>query len=123
MWHSVFIIVMAALSVCYLGLILYYRHLFLRIRPFIVGITAPCTRFSIIIPARNESETIERCVHSIYLQDYPTELFEVVVIDDHSSDDTSVKVEALQQRYPTLKLIRLADSVQGRLLNAYKKKA
>ncbi|MCE3281854.1 MAG: N-acetylglucosaminyltransferase, partial [Chitinophagaceae bacterium] len=32
-------------------------------------------------------------------------------------------VEALQQRYPTLKLIRLADSVQGRLLNAYKKKA
>jgi cellulose synthase/poly-beta-1,6-N-acetylglucosamine synthase-like glycosyltransferase len=123
MWHSVIIVVMTLLSVCYLGLILYYRHLFIRLRPFHPVAATPTTRFSIIIPARNEAENIERCIHSIYLQDYPAELFEVVVIDDHSSDDTSAKVVALQQRYGSLKLVQLADAVQGRLLNAYKKKA
>ena len=41
---------------------------------------------SIIIPARNEQENIERCLRSLLNQNYPN--FEIIVIDDNSTDNT-----------------------------------
>ena len=43
---------------------------------------------SIIIPVRNESENIQQCLESIFKQNYPKDLFEVIVIDDYSTDPT-----------------------------------
>jgi hopene-associated glycosyltransferase HpnB len=40
-----------------------------------------------VVPARDEAETIERCVESLLRQDYPGE-FELIVVDDHSEDGT-----------------------------------
>lgn len=40
-----------------------------------------------VVPARNEAETIARCVESLIRQEYGGELH-VVVVDDHSEDDT-----------------------------------
>ena len=42
---------------------------------------------SVIVPARNEQENIERCVLSLIAQDYTN--FEVIVIDDNSTDMTN----------------------------------
>tara|TARA_R110002124_G_scaffold48026_3_gene142169 strand:+ start:3984 stop:5141 length:1158 start_codon:yes stop_codon:yes gene_type:complete len=44
-------------------------------------------RVSICIPARNEEEVIERCVTSALKQNYPN--FEVLVLDDQSTDGTT----------------------------------
>lgn len=41
---------------------------------------------SIIVPVRNEEKYIERCLLSLLSQDYPQ--FELIVIDDNSSDNT-----------------------------------
>ena len=41
---------------------------------------------SIIIPARNEQDNIERCIISLLHQDYPD--FEVILVDDNSTDNT-----------------------------------
>lgn len=41
---------------------------------------------AVLIPARNEEATIERCVRSLLAQDYPA--FRVWVLDDHSTDAT-----------------------------------
>jgi len=43
-------------------------------------------RVSVVIPARNESRNIERCVRSVLGAAYPD--FEVIVINDHSTDGT-----------------------------------
>jgi chlorobactene glucosyltransferase len=43
-------------------------------------------RVSVLIPARNEERNIEVCVTSLLAQDYPD--FEVIVLDDHSTDNT-----------------------------------
>lgn len=45
----------------------------------------PC--ISVVIPARNEADHIETCLSSVLQQDYPGS-FEVILVDDQSTDDT-----------------------------------
>jgi hypothetical protein len=45
-------------------------------------------RVSVIVAARNEESTISACLESLRAQDYPAERFEIVVVDDHSTDAT-----------------------------------
>ncbi|HEU4524562.1 MAG TPA: glycosyltransferase family 2 protein [Gemmatimonadales bacterium] len=58
---------------------------------------------SVIIPARNESATIETVVRSVLSSTYHP--LELVVVDDRSSDDTSVIVQRLAAEDPRVRLI------------------
>ena len=44
---------------------------------------------SLVIPAYNSSRTIGNCLAMLQRQTYPPELFEVIVVDDGSSDNTA----------------------------------
>jgi biofilm PGA synthesis N-glycosyltransferase PgaC len=48
----------------------------------------PVTFVSVIVACRNEQENLPVLLNSIGLQDYPKELFEVIIVDDNSSDRT-----------------------------------
>ncbi len=48
----------------------------------------PAIKISVIVPARNEEAFIAACLHSICRQDYPSNLFQLIVIDDASTDKT-----------------------------------
>jgi chlorobactene glucosyltransferase len=58
---------------------------------------------SILLPARNEALNIERCVRSLLAQDYPS--FEVIVLDDHSTDATPEILNSIQQENPALHVL------------------
>ncbi|GAW65960.1 glycosyl transferase [Geoanaerobacter pelophilus] len=45
-------------------------------------------QFSVIIPAKNERENIGRCLDSIFQVDWDPAQYEVIVVDNGSSDDT-----------------------------------
>jgi exopolysaccharide biosynthesis WecB/TagA/CpsF family protein len=45
-------------------------------------------RVAVLVPAHDEEAYIERCVSTLREQDYPSELYEIVVIADNCSDDT-----------------------------------
>jgi hopene-associated glycosyltransferase HpnB len=45
-------------------------------------------RVAVIIPARNESQTITAAMESLLAQDYPGE-FQIILVDDHSEDSTA----------------------------------
>jgi hopene-associated glycosyltransferase HpnB len=62
----------------------------------------------IIVPARNEAETIGAAIGSLLVQDYAGN-FRILVIDDDSTDDTS----ALAGAAPNLHLIRLGSKPMG----------
>jgi cellulose synthase/poly-beta-1,6-N-acetylglucosamine synthase-like glycosyltransferase len=64
-------------------------------------------RVSVIIPARNEAENIAQCIQSVMNQTYPSELFEAIVVDDCSDDNTADIVDELTTIHPNLKLLRL----------------
>lgn len=57
---------------------------------------------SVILPVRNEARYIEACVASIFAQDYPAELMEVIFVDGRSEDRTVEMLHALQKKHPQI---------------------
>jgi 1,2-diacylglycerol 3-beta-glucosyltransferase len=69
--------------------------------------------FSIIIPARNEELVMRETLKRVLAVDYPSELFEVVVINDGSTDNTEGLVKDEQRNHPNLKLINVSQVRAG----------
>ncbi len=59
---------------------------------------------SVIVPARNEERTIERCVRSLLAQTLPD--YELIVVDDRSDDDTPAILARLAAESPRLRIVR-----------------
>ncbi len=104
-----------SLLIIYSILILFYRAGWQELNPFSQIDHEPSTKISVIIPARNEEENIRKLLSSLEKQTYPSHLFEVIVVDDHSTDNTAAVVSG----YTFVKFLRLeVDNI-----NSYKKKA
>lgn len=85
---------------------------------------SPATRISVLIPARNEAADILDCLRSLALQTYPKDRFEVIVLDDHSTDGTAAVVEsfvAAGAKGLALRCLRIAEVPFPSGLTAYKK--
>ncbi|MDZ7837575.1 MAG: glycosyltransferase [Actinomycetota bacterium] len=59
---------------------------------------------SILVPARNEEEHIRICLNSLLKQDYPA--FEIIVLDDNSTDKTYDIAESLSKKDARLRVIK-----------------
>lgn len=116
------LIILLILFGLYVLLILYYRKSWTCIPGFQLQTAnyKPQTKITVIIPARNEKENIAACLDSVCDQTYPKELLEILVVDDHSTDNTAAIVQSYAGK--NVKLICLKDFVQDEL-NSYKKKA
>lgn len=64
---------------------------------------------SIIIPCRNEAETIELLLEALYSQKFPRERLEVVIADGMSEDSTRQKIAEYQAKHPDL-AIKVVDN-------------
>ncbi|MFN7312017.1 MAG: glycosyltransferase [Bacteroidota bacterium] len=107
------------LLVGYILLIFIYHIGWLLIKPFALPSSlSPKHTFSILIPARNEAAVIEQCLQSIVGNHYPDFLFEVIVIDDYSTDETAQVVQQFIHHYSNfnIRLIQMKDDTQQRKL-------
>ena len=129
----ILLIIIGFLFLFYAALIIFYNKSWRELPVFNrSGSPENTIKFSIIIPARNEEQNIGKLLDSLQNQSYPKELFEVIVVDDHSTDRTA----EIAQKYaspPTplhfdfdqcklergVKLLQL----QSDIVNSYKKKA
>lgn len=68
-------------------------------------------KVSILIAARNEENNIERLLKSLYNQTFTKDLFEVIIIDDHSKDNTLLIVE---------NFIKVNNDINIKIFNAEK---
>ena len=68
-----------------------------------VTLPQPAPLISVIIPARNEEHTIGKCLHSLLNQDYPD--FEVIVVDDRSTDRTAAIVSEFAAHDERVRLV------------------
>lgn len=62
-------------------------------------------KVSVIIPAHNESETLEQTVESLQNQDY--DKLEIVVVDDRSTDGTAVIADRLAADSPIVEAVHI----------------
>ncbi|MCC3156157.1 glycosyltransferase [Hymenobacter sp. 15J16-1T3B] len=68
-------------------------------------------RVSILLPARNEAHHIERCLRSLAALHYPAELLEILIGDDHSTDDTAAVVRRFIADKPQFRLVSIGAPV------------
>lgn len=79
----------------------------------------PKISLSVIIIARNEQENIVPCLQSILDNDFIKDQFEIIVVDDHSEDDTIQKIKGLNQK--NIKVLSLKDYLGDKKVNGFKK--
>ncbi|BFT72486.1 glycosyltransferase family 2 protein [Paenibacillus sp. P36] len=69
---------------------------------------------SIMVPAHNEGKVITQTVESLLALDYPHDRYEIIVINDNSSDNSRELLAKLQAKYPERQLIVLnTDAATG----------
>ena len=59
-----------------------------KVKSFETKDETPKTTFSIIVPYRNEAKNLPKFLQSISNLNYPKELFELILVDDFSKDDS-----------------------------------
>lgn len=62
-------------------------------------------KLSFILPCYNVAPYIGRCIESIEHQDIPQSEYEIICVDDCSTDDTVRKIKEYQATYPNIQLI------------------
>jgi cellulose synthase/poly-beta-1,6-N-acetylglucosamine synthase-like glycosyltransferase len=68
---------------------------------------------SILIAARNEEEHLAQCLENIIRLDYPGQLLEVLILNDHSVDSTLQIAQAYAKQYRHLRVINIDSPIPG----------
>ena len=69
------------------------------------------SKVSVIISAKNEAPVIKACLNSLKEVDYPSQNFEVILVDDHSSDDTYAIISDLISQVNNFRIIRADNKI------------
>ncbi len=110
---GIFCVFSVLLGVAYatiIGLYIYYwRQIPIYDKPLTKA--AAKATVSIVIAARNEADNILDCLGAIQKQSYPAELLQIIVVNDHSEDETA---ELITQFFPRVQLLHLPKGSTGK---------
>ena len=100
-------IVAIIITIMYLALIGSFIYGFNKIKVFEKQDIAAKTKFSVIIPFRNEAKNLPALLQSISELNYPKDLYEVIFVDDASDDESSEQLMGfLAQARNDIKIIQ-----------------
>jgi glycosyltransferase involved in cell wall biosynthesis len=85
---SLLAVIAICFSVGYVSLVIYFLVGWLRASDTATAHRRSQPMVSVLVSVRNEEEHIRACIDAILAQDYPAHLYEVIVIDDYSTDAT-----------------------------------
>jgi 1,2-diacylglycerol 3-beta-glucosyltransferase len=106
MTFEIFLLIVTFFYVCEAGLLLYgLKHN----RDCIAD--SSDLFVSVIIAARNEENNLPNCLESAATQTYPESQYEIIVVNDGSTDRTEIVCRDFIQRYPNIKLINVQEDV------------
>lgn len=98
------------LTVYYLGAVIY---LFRGLRLLKPSGNPQHLTYSIIVAARNEEMSIVKCLDSIFSQTISPDRFEVIVVNDRSTDATAKVCALYAERCPVLSVISIIETPAG----------
>lgn len=80
-----------------------------RLPNFKPGITPDPQNFSIVVPFRNEAGNLPKLLTSLIGLNYPKTHFEVILVDDFSTDDSQLTIDQFDTAELNLKIIKNTD--------------
>jgi cellulose synthase/poly-beta-1,6-N-acetylglucosamine synthase-like glycosyltransferase len=120
MW--IYLCICVVLTLFYAVIMSIYLHYWKNTKELSSSTISKLPSVSIIIPVRNEELHIESLLNDLLAQDYPAHLMEIIVVDDHSEDQTPNIVRKFQNE--RVRLISLNEYLLTQeIYTAYKKKA
>lgn len=75
------------------------------------GTKEPQPSVAVVVPARNEGGTIEQCVLSLLVQDYPS--LQIFAVDDRSTDATGTVMDRIMARSDRLRVLHVTELPSG----------
>ncbi|MBN2681962.1 MAG: glycosyltransferase [Bacteroidales bacterium] len=106
------IILSLIIALCYYLLVVFLTYGWLNTKTFSVSEKIPLEKISILLPFRNEAKNLENVIKDLLNQDYPSDLFEIIAINDHSEDDFIKVFEKFGGK--KIKLINLSEEESGK---------
>lgn len=79
-------------------------------RPPLSPATNDHLHVSVIVPARDEEQNLERCLMALVSSDYPADKLEVIVVDDRSTDGTAAILDDFAARYPMIHALHRTEA-------------
>ena len=73
------------------------------------GIAAP-VKVSVVVPVWNPGPYIDPCIASLLGQTLESDAFEVILVDDGSTDGTGQRLDAIATEYPVIRVIHIPNS-------------
>jgi cellulose synthase/poly-beta-1,6-N-acetylglucosamine synthase-like glycosyltransferase len=108
-------VVLSILSlVLYSGLIIFFQRAWKAFPIFRHVQASKGIEFSVIIAYRNERHNLPRLITSLETQDYPSVLYEVILVDDHSEDGSMEYLSRLQLSGLTIRLFSNSAGETGK---------
>ena len=120
--HPIILGVFITIAAVYSVIMLVMTIGIFRSRKNITPADLPATKVTVIIPARNEELNIFNTLQDLALQDYPSGLYEVILVDDGSTDGTQEIAERFRQGCPGFHLTILSTG-KGNQGRTFKKEA
>jgi glycosyltransferase involved in cell wall biosynthesis len=68
------------------------------------GLTSERIPVSVIVITYNEENNIQNCIISLINQTYPKSLMEIIIVDDHSTDNTRSIIKKYSDKYKYIKI-------------------
>ena len=111
-------IISIVLLMCYSGILLFFIKGWWALKNGQSLQSQFKTRVSVLVPVRNEEKHIANLLQDLIAQNYPSTLFNIIVIDDHSTDQTAAIVRSFSNSN-----VRLLNLTLEKPINSYKKRA
>lgn len=68
---------------------------------------------SVIIPVHNAGKFLDRCLNSVFAESLDPGDYEVICVDDFSTDDSAEKIRAFQQNHPNLIYLKTPENLRA----------
>ncbi len=102
----------------YISIVLFFIYGWLKSKKYIAKKEHLSTSLTVVVAVRNEEANIINLLDDLKAQSYSSNLFDVIIVDDHSTDNTAILIENYEMS--NLRLIKLDID---KPINSYKKKA
>ena len=98
----------------YVLIILFFSYGWGKLKPYIHNNLFKAVPVSVVVACRNEEENILRNLECLANQSYPKGKMEIIIVNDHSTDNTRDIILRFIKNFPHIKLLDLPDKMNGK---------